>query len=188
MLVANALSRHHWYRIRRTGINMRYILLFSCLFALCTHAQNKEIYRYIDENGHTVYSDKAPKGSSPTPMALPSINTTPAVDINEAKRKPSKAINLDINGIQISSPSDGAIIPNGLVPTTVNIKTDQALRKDQQIRISLDGRIISSSSSTSASIPRIPRGQHQISAAIIDSNGKTVAESSINVMVYRPNN
>lgn len=167
-------------------INMRYLLLLSSLLILSAHAQNKEIYRYTDENGNTVYSDKAPKGSSP--ITLPELNTTPAVDTSEPKRKYPKAINLDLNNIQITTPSDGAIIANGLLPTTVTMSTDQALRNDQQIHISLDGRLISKTTSTSASIPAMPRGQHQISAAIVDSKGKKLAESSISVMVYRPSN
>lgn len=165
---------------------MRYLLLLSCLLVYSAHAQNKEIYRYTDENGNTVYSDKAPKGSSP--ITLPGLNTTPAVDIVEPKQKRPKAINLDLNNIQITTPSDGAIIANGLLPTTVTVSTDQALRKSQQIHISLDGRLISKTTSTSASIPSMPRGQRQISATIVDSKGKTLAESSVSVMVYRPGN
>jgi hypothetical protein len=165
---------------------MRYLLLLSSLLILSAHAQNKEIYRYTDKNGNTVYSDKAPKGSSP--ITLPKLNTTPAVDTTEPKRKHPKAINLDLNSIQINTPSDGAIIANGLLPTTVTMTTDQALRQGQQIHIRLNGRLVSKTTSTSTSIPRMPRGQQQISAAIIDSNGKTLAESSIRVMVYRPSN
>ena len=162
------------------------LLLLSCFFALYIPALNAEIYRYTDEHGHTVYSDKAPKNVEP--FSLPDLNTTPAVEIDEPQRKTSKAIDLDNYTIHISAPSDGAIIPNGLIPTTVTVSTDQALRKGQQIRISLDGRELNTSTSTSHTIPRLARGQHQISANIIDRNGKSLAESRIQIMVYRPGN
>lgn len=165
---------------------MRRILVLSCFFALYSQALNAEIYRYTDDNGHTVYSDKAPKSTEP--ITLPTLNTTPPIDINEPKREPKKAINLDRNTIRISSPSDGAIIANGLVGTTVSASTDQALRKGQQIRISLDGQVLSTSTSLSTTIPRLPRGQRHIKATLVDQNGKTLSEASIKITVYWPTN
>lgn len=165
---------------------MRGILVLSCIFALCSQALHAEIYRYTDDNGRTVYSDKAPKSAEP--ITLPTLNTTPAIDIDEPKRTPKKAVNLDRNTIRINSPSDGAIIANGLVGITVSTSTDQALRKGQQVRISLDGEVLSTSTSMSTTIPRLPRGQRRIKATLIDQNSKTLSEDSINITVYRPTN
>jgi hypothetical protein len=165
---------------------MRGIFLLSCIFALCSQALYAEIYRYIDENGRTVYSDKAPKSAEP--ITLPTLNTAPAIDINEPKRTPKKAVNLDRNIIRISSPSDGAIIANGLVGITVSISTARALRKGQQIRISLDGELVSTSTSMSATISRLPRGQRRIKATLLDQNSKTLSEDSISITVYWPTN
>jgi hypothetical protein len=165
---------------------MRGILILSCFFSLCSQALNAEIYRYTDENGRTVYSDKAPKSAES--ITLPTLNTTPAIDINEPKRKPKETVNLDRNTIRISSPSDGAIIANGLVGTTVTASTDQALRKGQHIRISLDGEVLSTSTSMSTTIPRLARGQHDIKATLLDQNSKTLSEDRINITVYRPTN
>jgi hypothetical protein len=164
---------------------MHRILLASFLFAICAHAANGEIYRYTDKNGHTVYSDKAPKSGNP--IILPTINTTPAVEVTEPQRKASNT-DQDKNSIQITSPRDGSIIPNGLVATTITISTDHPLRDGQQVRIRVDDRIVSTSTSTSFSIPQIQRGPHQISAHIIDRDGKSLSKSSINVTVYRPSN
>ena len=115
------------------------------------------------------------------------INTTPAAEFSEPERKVIN-IDLDKNSIQITSPSDGSVIPNGLAPTTVSIRTDQALRDGQQIRIKLDDSTVATSASTSFSIPQIQRGPHQISAHIIDRDGKSLSKNSINIMVYRPSN
>jgi hypothetical protein len=161
---------------------MRGILVLSCFFALCSQAINAEIYRHTDENGRTVYSDKA--SESAEVITLPTLNTTPAIDVN----KPKKAVNLDRNTIRISSPGNGAIIANGLVGTTVSTSTDQALRKGQYIRISLDGNVLSTSTSMSTPIPRLLRGQRHIKAALLDQNGKTLSEDSINITVHRPTN
>jgi hypothetical protein len=165
---------------------MRGILFLSCFFALCSQALSAEIYRYTDDNGRTVYSDKASKSAEL--ITLPTLNTTPAIAVNKPKREPKKAVNLDRNTIRISSPGNGAIIANGLVGTTVSTSTDQALRKGQYIRISLDGDVLSTSTSMSTPIPRLLRGQRHIKATLLDQNSKTLSEDSINITVYRPTN
>ncbi|WP_339678163.1 DUF4124 domain-containing protein [uncultured Zhongshania sp.] len=165
---------------------MRVPVILSCLFALLGQPLNAEIYRYTDENGRTVFSDKAPKNSET--VTLPTLNTTPAVDVAEPQRSKVNDVNMDRNTIQISSPSDGTIIPNGLVATTVSVRTGTPLQDGQQIRIKLDGSTITTSSATSHEIPRLTRGQHQIRAILISKDGKNLAEDSSSVMVYLPTN
>ncbi|CAA0078658.1 Uncharacterised protein [Zhongshania aliphaticivorans] len=167
---------------------MRGLLLLSLTITLSTTTAHTEIYRYIDEQGNTVYSDKASENSET--LSLPAINTTPSLDIKKSKpkQKPNKNLTADDNRVRIRSPQNNAIIANGLTATTVEVSTDEPLQQDQKIRISVDGNTTITDTTTRLSIPQLPRGPHQITATIINAEGKIVSSDQINVMVYRPTN
>ncbi|WP_373096370.1 DUF4124 domain-containing protein [Zhongshania sp.] len=159
-----------------------FILIFSLLSSLSLAA---EIYRSTDQYGNTVFSDKAPKNS--TPVELPPINTTPATELsNKPPRRATSTSVSHSNQITIQNPANGAIIPNGLIPTDVRITTKETVDPSQRIVFELDGHTLASSTSTQYTIPRLSRGPHRISASLLDQNGKTISKDSIDIMVYQP--
>jgi len=164
----------------------RYLFLIG--FALFTSLSfATEIYRSTDQYGNTVFSDKAPKNSSP--VELPPINTTPATEVSDTPtRQAPKVTAAHSNRITIQSPANGAIIANGRLPTTVRASTKDAVDPSLRIVFELDGKTLSSSSSTQHTIPRLSRGPHRISVSLIDQNSKTLSKDAVDIMVYHPGN
>jgi len=162
-------------------------LLVICFTLLTSLSFATEIYRSTDQYGNAVFSDKAPKNS--TPVVLPPTNTTPATEVNsQANHRPASTSVSASNQITIQSPSNGAIIANGLLPTTVSASTKSPLDSSQHIVFSLDNKTLASSSSTQFTIPRLSRGPHRISATIIDEHGRRIGKDAVDIMVYLPGN
>ncbi|WP_373091230.1 DUF4124 domain-containing protein [Zhongshania sp.] len=162
--------------------------LFVIGFALFTSLSfATEIYRSTDQYGNTVFSDKAPKNSSP--VELPPINTTPATEVsNTAPRQAPKVTATHSNRITIRSPANGAIIANGRLPTTVRATTKDALEPSFRIVFELDSKTLSSSRSTQHTIPRLSRGPHRISVSLIDQNSRTLSKDTVDIIVHHPGN
>ncbi|MEX1670320.1 DUF4124 domain-containing protein [Zhongshania guokunii] len=164
----------------------RYLLLI-CSMLLSSLSFATEIYRSTDQYGNTVFSDKAPKNS--TPVKLPPTNTTPATDVSNRPNHRPTSINVSPdNRITIQSPNNGAIIANGLIATTVSTSTQNPLDPSQRIVFSLDNDTLTRSSSTQYTIPRLSRGPHRIGASIIDEHGRQISKDAVDIMVYLPGN
>jgi hypothetical protein len=146
-----------------------------------------EIYRSTDQYGNTVFSDKAPQNS--TPVKLPPINTTPATETREpAHRQKTQPTVTMSNQIAIQSPSNGDIIPNGRIPTSVRVTTREKVDPSQRIVIELDGQTVANSRSCPYTIPRLSRGPQRIRASHDDQSGKVNSKASVDIMVYQPGN
>ena len=146
-----------------------------------------EIYRSTNDQGQTVFSDAPQPGA--TPVELPPTNTTPAVSPAPSSQSSLQSKNAThSNRLRIQQPSDGQVLPNGRIPTEVKLSLEQPLQKGQRIRIRVDGEVVSEGSATSTRIPLLHRGQHQISAQLLDQGGRVVSEDRISVMSYWPNN
>ena len=62
------------------------------------------------------------------------------------------------------------------------------LKDGQRIRIRVDGKVLSEGATTSTSIPFLHRGEHQISAELVDHNGRIVSRDQVTVISRWPNN
>src|SRR6478609_10458537 len=59
-------------------MRIRFLLLCCSLGLIISPITNAEIYKTVDKNGHTVYTDLPPANTNPKPVELPNINTLPA--------------------------------------------------------------------------------------------------------------
>ena len=159
------------------------LLLLLPLLATPTYG---EIYRSTDEQGQTVFSD-APKPGS-TPVELAPTNTTPAVAPSPQHQPFPKVLGPAPNHLHITQPSNGQVLANGRTPTPVTVNLEQSLREGQRIRISVDDEVLTEGSATSTSIPFLHRGEHQISAELLDHNGRIISSDQVTVISRWPNN
>ena len=160
-------------------------LLFLFLSLLAT-AVYGEIYRSTDEQGQAVFSD-APKPGS-TPVELAPTNTTPAVSPSTQPHSFPKVLGPAPNTLNIQQPGNGQVLPNGRTPPPVAVRLAQPLKDGQRIRIRVDGKVLSEGATTSTSIPFLHRGEHQISAELVDHNGRIVSRDQVTVISRWPNN
>lgn len=179
-----------------------YVLLLAALVAMPLSAQ---IYKHIDENGNVSYSDKPAEDQKNEAIELKPINTTPGMDLDKlAKEKQNVASHFNADyRLYLSSPSDGThlmahqrdlLIEAGF---EVNIRSNspdqakidaekQAAMAAAKIEIYFNGNLLPSNDGK-ATIKEITRGEHKVTARLINGSGKELAPAAqATVWVHRP--
>lgn len=146
-----------------------------------------EIYRSTDEQGNTVFSDTPSPNSEA--VELPQPNTTPAVDPSDAPQQ-SRSNNDIANAptIRITTPSNGAILPNGRLPTAVRIDSNRPLGKRYTLTLIVDGqsRTLPTATPVEHRIPLLSRGPHSLEAILKTSDGMVVNRHKVDIIVRWP--
>ena len=157
----------------------RLLLIMGLAFALACGATG-EVYKYVDEDGNTVYTDEPPSEDA-EPMDLPELTVTdmpqpaqqnpppPPADgkpeqqeITLSFRSPEPEQNLWGTGNDLPvelSAEPGGVIAGG------------------QVVLYIDDEEVKRSRSLSATIKQIDRGTHTVRAEMVDSDGEVVAEA-----------
>ncbi|GAA6151730.1 DUF4124 domain-containing protein [Pseudoteredinibacter isoporae] len=179
-----------------------FVLLLAVLGAAPLAAQ---IYKHVDENGNVSYSDKPAEDQKNEQVELKPINTTPGMDLEKlAKEKQTVASHFNADyQLFLSSPSDGTHmmahqrdlqIEAGFTVTIRSNSPDQAkIEQEKQaamaaatIEIYFNGRRLASDNGK-ATIKEITRGEHTVTARLVNGNGKELAPSAkATVWVHRP--
>ncbi len=154
------------------------LLIISCSF---TAAQ---IYKTTDDKGNPAFTDNPNAGA--TPVELEPTNTVKPINITPATAEASVDDSQPYQTLAISSPENEAIIANGLVPTTVSANIDPALELTHQLRLLLDGSIVSSGQSTRFVIPTLDRGEHSLQLEVIEGDKVIQQSAPISLFAYRP--
>jgi len=172
---------------------MKIIVLLLILFTpLIAQAG---FYKYTDENGETVYSDKAPYNGADK-VKLPAIQTTPAIKFKtKAKHKQgtdpenSRQEVTKYRRFKITTPKDGKAMRNnaGLVEVKLAIQPKLDVKAGHRIDFLLDGHVIKSASKRSTlTIKNMERGEHRLQARIKDKQGKLLkSTASIKIVLHR---
>jgi len=163
------------------------ILLLSLTIPLVASAA---IYKFYDENGEIVFSDQPGPNSEKieardvqtikTPGVRPS---TKLMDPDQDKKK------FTYDEFMISSPEDDENIRenNGDINVDIKIKPELRTKLKHKIVLLLDGKPVSEpGSATNFALHNVDRGQHSLSAKIIDKEGNTIkAAESVTVHLKR---
>ncbi len=162
------------------------LLLTIFIFLACTNAQ-AALYKYTNENGEVVYSDKAPYEGAEE-LIPPKLQVTPAVKLKpKTKTKPEeKDKSTQYTSFQITSPTDQKSFHNsaGNISIELAIKPGLNIKAGDYINILLDGKTIrKKTSSLSENIQHIDRGTHQIKAELRNKSNKLI-KSSNTVTIY----
>lgn len=151
------------------------LLLFST-------AGQAELYKWVDEEGNTHYSD-SPTTSKAKPFTPPGITTTPAVKVPPQAPKavvPQPAA-FKYNDIKIVSPGQDATIRSNPGNITIAFESVPALNTDQghSISVAIDGTPVKDNITTSSvQLNNIDRGTHTVTVTINDETGKPLITSS----------
>jgi len=155
----------------------RLLMVMGLAFALDCGASG-EVYKYVDEDGNTVYTDEPPSEDA-EPMDLPELTVTdivqpapqdpdppaaqpeqPEVDLSFTSPAPEQNLWGTGNDLAVElSAQPGGVIAGG------------------QVVLYIDDEEVTRSRSLSAIIKQIDRGTHDVRAEMVDSNGEVVAEA-----------
>ena len=165
---------------------MRLITLFLILI---TANANAEIFKTLNPDGSTSYSDVETPGSEtiipPKIMTAPAVKVTkkvaPIIDESE-KSKPYTILS-------ISSPKDQAIIIDNKGNVDITLTVEPALQKkfSHSLTILHNGKSIEVDETTlSAQLKDIDRGAHTFIAQVLDKDKKVLKTSeSVTVHIKR---
>ncbi len=168
-------------------------LLLTILLLAAPLVAPAQIYRTVDEQGNVVFTDTPPPaGTESEEVTLPQINTTPppeprpdlAPEPNETAEEPAKPE----YGVAITVPADETTIPMGPGNFAVSGLVRPSLGSGHQVQLYVDGVPWGEPQSVpSWELTNVFRGAHDITIAVVDSEGRHQAVSEpVRVYVLRP--
>jgi Domain of unknown function (DUF4124) len=161
------------------------------LFLLTSTSAHSEMYKWVDEDGNTNYSDIQPFKNAGEHVS-PDINTTPAVKAPKPQVTEDNSASTKETVYQffkIASPEHDATIRNNQGNFSIGFEIQPALNTKQghYISVLLDNKIAQDKlTSLGTQFSNIDRGTHQISALIKNKQGKTLLRTdSIRIHLRR---
>ncbi|MEE4662294.1 MAG: DUF4124 domain-containing protein [Halieaceae bacterium] len=170
---------------------MKLRLAIGSFFAvlLATAAGAEQIYRWVDEQGLVHYSDVPQDGAEtvvlqpPATYSAPRPATTPS-----GSRQPVTDDEQDgYEGLTIVSPGAEETIWNTAGVIKVAVSPTPALLEGHSVNIYLNGQLIAEKAPTSlsAELTEVPRGEHTVTAEILDANGRVLMSAQPITFFYR---
>lgn len=153
-----------------------FISIALVLFSVAAPAADG-IYRWVDKDGVTHYGAQPPTKDT-KPAALPEIQTyshrastkTLPVATAEASAKPVAAV----KAVRVLAPVQDEIFRDPQAGINVSIAVLPALPDGAGVIFYLDGvaKNAKPSASSSTTFGSVDRGEHTVTAAVVDANGK----------------
>ena len=168
---------------------MKQVLALICLLLLTT-AAGAQVYRHVDENGNVTFSDR-PQEPGDEELTVQQPNTSTPPPSNAYPKPPPKSKKEKETAsytVSITSPENETIIPRGPGNFSVSASVEPSLKSGHKLQLLMDGAPRQEpQAGTSWALTNVFRGEHSISVAVVDGEGKTLASSeSIKVYVFRP--
>lgn len=160
---------------------MRTTLLLLALLAAPALA-SQTVWKWTDANGVTHYSDRSVPGAVPMVLAggnSSSAQASSSSSPDAASRPPANA-GPPYADFEIWQPAPEEVFINtgGVVP--VNIRLNPTLQPGHSVFLYVDGRLLEGfpGNTLSFELKEVPRGEHSVVAAVVDSQGTRVQETT----------
>ncbi|HTE43041.1 MAG TPA: DUF4124 domain-containing protein [Steroidobacteraceae bacterium] len=156
------------------------------LAILATSASAQGVWKWVDKNGVTHYSDQ------PTPGAKRiDLNTVQTYDAQEAAIPPSTSSTSDAPAkaaprapiayelVEIQKPvQDQSIIATG-GQVQIAVRIEPGVQAGHRVKIEMDGKVISQpdSAATALDLTEVPRGAHTLTASVVTTTGEVLKQS-----------
>ena len=169
-------------------------LLFTLMLAASAGVSAAVVYKWVDANGVTHYSDTPVPGAVPTEIGtIQTFKATPVPSSSANAPEPAAAAGPPV--CLIDSPTDDQVF---VAPDSVqgHVSVSQPLQPDQRIVLTVDGASHPEAVSGGGGfvLTSMDRGAHTLSAEVQDADGKVLCTTppvTINVRqpsVYSPLN
>jgi hypothetical protein len=147
-------------------------IVFTLMSILCAAAYSATVYKWVDDNGVTHYSDQPHENAEKVQVAQPQTYKAPRNPVTPTAGPASKSASHTYNSCQVTQPANEDTFPNA---TSVNatVTTNPGLQSGDQVYVMLDGTRVPSFPVTggSSTISPIERGSHSLQAVVQDSGG-----------------
>ncbi|OOZ40102.1 hypothetical protein BOW53_09105 [Solemya pervernicosa gill symbiont] len=166
------------------------MLLF--ILVVVAPSGSAEIYKYVDEQGNLIYSDRAPQGVEQ--LELPDIQLYSHPPLPEASKQAdvegeSDGIETNYSQIRITSPGSEETVRDNSGNLSVAVSLEPALNLEagDTLTLLMDGAVVSEGqTSSSIQLSGIDRGAHTLTASVVSKSGATrISSSSVRFYLMR---
>ena len=160
-------------------------ILFTLMSVVSAVALSATVYKWVDENGVTHYSDQPHENAEKVQLAQPQTYSAPRPSARSAQA-PAAAQASNTYSCQVTQPTPDQSFPNA-TSVTVGAAISPAPQSGDQGFLLLDGARVPNWSGGSVTIDPIERGTHSLQAIVQDSNGKVICQSAtVSFTVLQP--
>jgi uncharacterized protein DUF4124 len=153
--------------------------LFTLMSVVCTVAVSATVYRWVDENGVTHYSDQPHENAEKVHVAAPQTYKatpppkTPASSSDNAQAQPANTYQC-----RVTTPENDASFPNAY-SVNAAVSISPSVQNGDQAYLLMDGARLPDFPPMGGAytISNVERGQHTLQAVVQDANGKMVCQS-----------
>lgn len=169
-------------------------LLFGGLLLMSSSFGVAQIYKYQDEQGNVVFSDRKPAASDRTKgveeVTLKATNTTPATlpqVPSNTPPTPTEEVPVAYSTV-ITQPVSGATIAMGPGNFSVTARVAPPLQAGETLRLTLDGKAVGTpQASGSWALSNVFRGEHTLVVERLNQDLASLHRSApVVVYVLRP--
>lgn len=140
-----------------------------------------EIYRWVDEQGSTVYSDVPKPGAKVVDLPPLPAFSPPAPGKPSETRQPAEQAAHPYTVLAIVKPAANETIHDsdtGTLQVEINLSPNLQTGHGHRIKVFLDGASLPQTySSTGFSLPDIDRGPHSLQVEVVDQSGQALIAS-----------
>ena len=163
-------------------------ILFTLLSVLCTAAFAATVYKWVDENGVTHYSDQPHENAQKVTLAQPQTYKAPKLPAEQPSAAAPPKAPPPYSSCAVAQPANEDTFPNA---TSVDaaVVTNPGVRSGDEVVLLLDGSRVANfpPSGGTTTINGIDRGSHSLQAIVRDGNGQVVCQSAnITFTVLQP--
>jgi Domain of unknown function (DUF4124) len=160
---------------------MKGVVLILCLLALPALPASAEVFTYIDAQGNRVYTDQPRGNAKRVPIASSNrMSATPTIAAPISKTRnatPQPPFHYDM--LRVLVPEPDATIRSSAGELIVSITSEPGLQEGHRYRLLLDGQPTGEPGlSPVFPLSNIDRGSHNLSAEILDADGRTVERTA----------
>jgi len=163
-------------------INGSLVILSMAACMLLSSAQAQDIYKTVDENGNTVYTDQKPSDDA-QPVKLRELTVVDALELGNEQaitgdeEESGGGASAPDFALRIVTPAGEETIWNTAYVLAVQVQTDRELPSGTQLAYIVDGEVRSITRAQSVEIEEVYRGEHQLSVELRDSDGGVLASA-----------
>jgi hypothetical protein len=164
------------------------VLLCSCALAAVAHAAGTTLYKWVDQDGVTHYSDRpepgaqrvqvgAAQGYKPSPAAARAQPAGARPPTGAAPRRDAAA--PAYTRVTIESPKAGQAFVNEGSSIQVSAAVEPQLAPDHQLWFVLDGQKVEGlPTAGTTAVLEVGRGEHTVAVTIADAEGTELISSA----------
>ena len=163
---------------------MRIIGLLLLLAALPAVAA--EVYRWVDADGQTHYSDQWRPGAEKIRIQEPAVFSAPQPAASKAAAKSAPAAVKGYESLEIASPAQEEVLWNIEGQLRVSVRLTPSLQPGHGLRLYLDGTAQEvPEGSTEALLKDVFRGTHTLKAEVVNQSGTVLIASQPTTFAVR---